>query len=177
MRITTKRGDSGKTHICGGKTLLKCDLIIRTEGVLDEAISFLGLAKTKVKDAATRKTLDSVQEDLFRIMAEIAREGKRISGYKRPIKDEDVRQIENIGNIIEKKARLPSGFIVPGVNEQSAALHVARTVVRRAECLVSELNKKKKINPCILAYLNRLSDLLFVMAVYEEGKPRLLKYE
>ena len=177
MRITTKRGDSGKTHLCGGKSVPKCDLKVRTEGALDEAISFLGLAKAKTKDTATRKTIDSIQKDLFRIVAEIARGGKGASKSVRPIKSEDVIQLENIGNIIERNTHVPFGFIVPGVNEQSAALHVARTVVRRTECLVSELNKKKKINPCILAYLNRLSDLLFIMAVYEEGKPQLLRYE
>ncbi len=78
---------------------------------------------------------------------------------------------------MERNTRIPSGFVVPGVNEQSAVLHIARTVVRRAECLVVELNKKKKLNPCVLAYLNRLSDLLFTMAVYKEGSPDLLNYD
>ena len=99
MRITTKRGDGGKTQTCKGKFVPKCDLKIRSCGALDEAISFLGLAKAKTKDTAARKTIDSVQKDLL----------------------------------------------------------------------------KKKINPCILAYLNRLSDLLFIMAVYEEGKSQPLR--
>ncbi len=175
MRITTKRGDSGKTHLRGGKSVLKCDLKIRAFGALDEAISFLGLAKAKTKDTATRKSIDSVQKDLFRIISEIAADDKGALKSVKPIRNDDVNQLENIGNIMERSMHLPSGFIVPGVNEQSAALHVARTVVRRAECLISELNKKKKINPCILAYLNRLSDLLFIMAVYEEGKPQPLR--
>lgn len=175
MRITTKRGDSGKTQICKGKFVPKYDLRVRTEGALDEAVSFLGLAKAKAKDLATRKALDSIQKDLFRIMAEIAAGGKGALKSVKPVRSDDVTQLENIGNIMERSMHLPSGFIVPGVNEQSAALHVARTVVRRAECLVSELNKKKKINLCILAYLNRLSDLLFIMAVYEEGKPQPLR--
>lgn len=175
MRITTKRGDGGKTRICGGKSVPKCDLKIRTEGALDEAVSFLGLAKAKIKDTATRKMIDSIQEDLFRIMGEIASGEKAALKFVKPVKSEDVNRIENMGNILERNTRVPPVFIVPGVNEQSAILHVARTVARRAECLVSELNKKKKINPCILAYINRLSDLLFVMAVHEERKPQPLK--
>ncbi|MDP3785995.1 MAG: cob(I)yrinic acid a,c-diamide adenosyltransferase [Candidatus Omnitrophota bacterium] len=175
MRITTKRGDGGKTQTCKGKFVPKCDLKIRVCGALDEAISFLGLAKAKTKDTATRKTIDSVQKDLFRIISEIASGGKNAAKSVKPVKSEDVNQLENIGNIMERNARVPFSFVVPGVNEQSAVLHIARTVVRRAECLISELNKKKKINPCILAYLNRLSDLLFIMAVYEEGKPQPLR--
>ncbi len=167
MRITTKRGDNGKTQICKGKSVPKYDLKVRAVGILDESISFLGLAKAKTKDTATRKTIDSIQRDLFRIISEVASGGKRKSASLKPVRGEDVNQLENIGNIMERNARVPSGFIVPGVNEQSAVLHIARTVVRRAECLVTELNKKKKLNPCILAYLNRLSDLLFIMAVYE----------
>lgn len=177
MRITTKRGDGGKTQTCKGKFAPKCDLKVRAYGALDETISFLGLAKAKTKNAAVRKTIDSVQKDLFRIISEIASAGKSAAKSAEPVRSEDVNQIEKIGNIMERSARVAFNFVVPGVNEQSAVLHIARTVVRRAECLVAELNKKKKLNPCILAYLNRLSDLLFVMAVYEEGKPQLLRDE
>jgi len=175
MRITTKRGDSGKTQTCKGKIVPKCDLNIRACGALDEAVSFLGLAKAKTGDAAARKSIDSIQKDLFRIISEISSGGKSKLKSVKPVTGEDVNQIDNIGNIMERNTRVPSGFVVPGVNEQSAVLHIARTVVRRAECVAVELNKKKKLNPCILAYLNRLSDLLFIMAVYEEGKPQPLK--
>jgi cob(I)alamin adenosyltransferase len=175
MRITTKRGDRGRTQICKGKFVPKCDLKVRAFGALDETISFLGLAKAKTKDTATRKTIDSVQKDLFRIISEIAASDKGALKSVKPVRNDDVTQLENIGNIMERSMHLPPGFIVPGVNEQSAVLHIARTVVRRAECLVAELNKKKKINPCILAYLNRLSDLLFIMAVYEEGRSQPLR--
>lgn len=167
MRITTKRGDGGKTRTCGGKVVPKCDLNIRVCGALDEAISFLGLAKVKTGDTAARKNVDSIQKDLFRIISEVSSGGK--SNVK-PVSGEDVDRIENIGNIMERNTRVLSGFTVPGANERSAVLHIARTVVRRAECLAAELSKKKKLNPCILAYLNRLSDLLFVMAVHEEDK-------
>lgn len=175
MRITTKRGDGGRTRDCKGRPMPKCDLRIRVAGALDEAVSFLGLAKAKTRDMLIRKSIDSIQKDLFRIISEISSGGNSKTGSIEPVRNEDVNRIENIGNIMESKARPPSGFVVPGVNEPSAVLHIARTVARRAECLAVELNKKNKINPCILAYLNRLSDLLFIMAVYEEGKPQPLK--
>ncbi len=174
MRITTKRGDGGKTRTCGGKVVPKCDLKIRVCGALDEAISFLGLAKAKTVDTFAGKSIDSIQKDLFRIISEISSGDKSNVKPVKPVSGEDVDRIENIGNIMERNTRVLSGFTVPGVNERSAVLHIARTVVRRAECLAAELNKKKKLNPCILAYLNRLSDLLFIMAVHEEDKPQPL---
>lgn len=177
MKITTKKGDKGETYIFGGKAVPKYDLRIEAEGALDEAISFLGLAKAKIKTVRIKEVIRDIQKDLFKIIAEIAREKKDIPKLKERISLQDVRRLENIGNTIEKKVKTPSCFVIPGVNEKSASLHVARTVVRRAERIVATLNKKSKINPQILTYLNRLSDLLFVLARYEEGKPDLLKYE
>lgn len=176
MKITTKKGDKGKTQIFGGKRVPKYDLRIEAEGALDEAIAFLGLAKAKVKDAHKRKIIHSIQKDLFRIIAEVARERKDLSKFERPIKEHDVKQLENIGDIIEKKAEIPSSFTIPGVNEESSILHIARTVIRRAERAIASLNRKSRVNPQILAYLNRLSDLLYILARYEEGEPDLLKY-
>ncbi len=146
----------------------KYDLRIEALGALDEAVSFLGLAKTKVRSSRIKKTIRAIQRDLFRIIAELAREKKDVSKYERQIRERDVKQLEDIGDIIESKIEVPSRFVIPGVNEASACLHIARTVVRRAERVVAALNKKSKINPQILAYLNRLSDLLFVLARYEE---------
>lgn len=177
MKITTKKGDKGTTQIYGGRRVPKYDLKIETEGILDEAISFLGLAKTKAKKTFIKKTIHTIQKDLFKIIAEIAREKRDISKLKNRISSRDVKRLEDIGDAIEKKIKMPSCFTIPGVNEGGTCLDVARTIVRRAECVVATLNKKSKINPQILAYLNRLSDLLFVLARYEEGKPDLLKYE
>lgn len=177
MRITTKRGDTGKTQIFSGKRVPKHDLKIEAEGALDETISFLGFAKTKVKNSHTKKVIRSIQKNLFRIIAEIAREKKDALKFEKRIKERDVKQLENIGDIIEKKVEIPACFAIPGVNEESASLHIARTVVRRAERVVAALNRKRKINPQILAYLNRLSDLLYVLARQEEGEPDLLKYD
>lgn len=170
MRITTKKGDKGMTQIFGGKRVPKYDLRIEAEGALDEAISFLGFAKTKVKNSHTKNVIRAIQADLFRIVAEIAREKKDMPGLKKPIKERDVKQLENVGDILEKKTEIPNRFIIPGANEGSASLHIARTVVRRAERVVAALNKKRKTSPQILTYLNRLSDLLFVLARYEEGR-------
>ena len=173
MRITTKFGDRGKTRLCDGRTVPKCDPRIRAQGALDELISFLGLAKAKIKDQAVKKKIRLIQSDLFRITAYISSGGKGAKGSA--IKDNDIRMLEYFGDMIEGRVRMPKAFVIPGTNERSAVLHVARAVSRRAECCVAELKRKFKIDACTLAYLNRLSDLLFILAVYEEGKSDLLK--
>lgn len=173
MRITTKLGDAGRTRLCGGKAVAKCDPRIKAQGALDELISFLGLAKTKIKDPAVKKKIRLIQIDLFRITASISSGGKGVVGSA--IGDHDIRMLERFGDAIERRARMPKAFVIPGVNEPSAALHVARAVSRRAECCVAELKRKFKIDACILAYLNRLSDLLFILAIREEGRPDPLK--
>lgn len=176
MRITTKRGDKGKTRLRGGRAVSKCEPRIRVEGALDELVAFLGLAKAKIKDRTTKEMMDSIQKNIFRIMSELGKGSKRDEDFKDPINARDIKRLEELGNIIERKVVLPSNFVVPGVNERSAVLHIARTVARRAECDIVELNRKSKVDPRILAYLNRLSDFLFVLAVYEERNSDILRY-
>ena len=175
MRITTKSGDGGKTKLCGGKSVSKCDPRIKAQGALDELISLLGLARTKVKDPVIKKKIKLIQTDLFKIIASISSGSK--SNGRLAVKQSDVMMLEQFGDTIERHTRMPDTFVVPGVNEGSAILHVARAVVRRAECSVVESDRKFSVDACILAYLNRLSDLLFILAIYEEGKPDPLKYE
>lgn len=177
MKISTKRGDRGSTTIYGGRRLSKCDLRIQVQGALDEAISCLGFARTKVRKSHIKDVLRAVQKNLFRVIGEIANSKKSPPGSKKSISAHQVKQLENIGNIIENRIKLPISFVIPGVNEESASLHMARCVVRRAECLTVALNEKSKLNPHILEYLNRLSDLLFLLAISEEGESDVLKDE
>ncbi|HOX09446.1 MAG TPA: cob(I)yrinic acid a,c-diamide adenosyltransferase [Candidatus Omnitrophota bacterium] len=166
MKITTKKGDRGKTSLCGGRPVSKCDLRIKAQGALDELVSLLGLAKVKAKDPAVKKKIGLIQRDLFRITGSISSGRSERKSFS--VKDCDVRMLEEFGDEVEGRIRMPSGFIVPGVNESSAVLHIARAVARRAECSVVELGARIKVEPCITAYLNRLSDLLYVFAVCEE---------
>lgn len=171
MKITTGRGDGGRTRMCGGKAVSKCDIRIKAQGALDELICLLGLAKTKIKDTASKRKIGLIQKDLFRMIACISAGGRKAGG----IKDCDVRMLEHFGDSVEDRLRVPSGFVIPGVNEASAFLHVARATARRAECCAVEMQKRFRVYPAVLAYLNRLSDLLFILALYEEGRPELLK--
>lgn len=173
MRITTRLGDGGRTRLCGGKAVAKCDPRIKAQGTLDELISFLGLVKTKIKDPAVKRKIRLIQIDLFKITASISSGGKAAKGLS--IGDRDIKMLERFGDMVERRVRTPKAFVIPGVNEPSAALHVARAISRRAECCITELKRKFKIDACILAYLNRLSDLLFILAVYEEGRSDRLK--
>ncbi|MDD5073422.1 MAG: cob(I)yrinic acid a,c-diamide adenosyltransferase [Candidatus Omnitrophica bacterium] len=169
MRITTRSGDGGKTRLCGGKAVSKCDLRIKAQGAIDELISFLGLAKVKVKEPLVKKKIGLIQRDLFRIAGCISAGGRKASVFS--IKDCDIKILEGFGDMMEGRGPVPSAFVVPGVNEPSAVLHVARAVARRAECCIVELSGRSKVDRCILAYLNRLSDLLFILAINEEGRP------
>lgn len=176
MRVTTGRGDEGRTRIGSSRIVLKCDLRVKTAGALDELVSFLGLAKTNAKDRMIKDAISSFQRDIFRIMAELGGCGRTAVDFKNTINAQDITRLERLGDAMEKRTGGNLCFVVPGVNEKSAFTHIARAVARRAECLVVELNKKVKLNSFILVYLNRLSDLLFVVAVYQEGKSDILKY-
>jgi len=173
MRITTRSGDGGRTRLCGGKAVSKCDLSIKTQGAIDELISFLGLAKVMIKGRSAKKKIGLIQKDLFRIIGCISAGGRKASVPA--VKACDVRMLEEFSDMMEGRGHPQSGFVIPGVNEPSAVLHVARTVARRAECCAVELDGRSKIDPCILAYLNRLSDFLFVLAIREEGRSEPLK--
>ncbi|MFA5093840.1 MAG: cob(I)yrinic acid a,c-diamide adenosyltransferase [Candidatus Omnitrophota bacterium] len=164
MKITTKKGDKGATRLCGGRQVSKCDPRIITQGSLDELVSFLGLAKIKASDAAIKAKIGLIQKDLMKINSSISA-GSRCKSPA--ITENDIRMLEQFGDEIEKKSGMPSGFVIPGENESSALLHVSRAIARRAECATVGLSGKTKIPSCTLAYLNRLSDLLFIFALYE----------
>ncbi len=164
MRITTKKGDKGATKLCGGRQVSKCDPRIIAQGALDELVAFLGWAKIKAADEAIEAKIGLIQKDLMKIIGSISAG----SHCKSPaVTENDIRMLEQFGDEIEKKSGMPSGFVLPGENESSALLHISRAIARRAEWATSGLSGKMKIPPCTLAYLNRLSDLLFIFALYE----------
>ena len=176
MIITTKTGDKGLTQLACGRKVRKDDIRIYAYGTLDELCSFLGLAKGLIKNRATKRLLEAMQKDLFVIGAEIATKPKFINRLKNRLDNHYVKRLEVNINILEKRLRLKERcFLLPGENFVSAVLDVARTVCRRLERNIVTLKNRKILkNPQVLIYLNRLSDLLYLLArAYEKKHHKL----
>jgi cob(I)alamin adenosyltransferase len=162
MSIYTKTGDKGKTGIFGGTRIWKHELQIEAYGKVDEASSFIGLAFEAIDKKEIRDFLTIIQEDLYKIMAYLSAAPVDLSYLKH-----QVSKIEKQIDDYEKTLPPLTRFILPQGSEQASRLHVARAVVRTAERrIVDYLSSKseEKYRDLIIAYCNRLSDLLFIYA-------------
>jgi len=162
LKIYTKTGDDGTTGLQGGKRVLKSDLRIVAYGAVDETNSSLGVVLSHDTDADIRELLTRIQNELF-----VA--GSDLSNPDLGKKDNRVTEqmVENLEKNIDRfEAELSplTNFILPGGHQSAAHLHMARTTSRRAETDVVALAKEEQINAHCQKYLNRLSDLLFVLA-------------
>lgn len=155
MSIYTRTGDSGTTSLYGGKRISKADCQIETYGLIDELTSFIGLVVTKIKNKNDIRLLINIQKDLYQIMG-------YLSGAKTDLffLENKVLTFEKIIDEIEEKLPKLNKFILPRGTEVSSWFHVLRTICRRVERNMV----KFKSNILIVKYLNRLSDLLFIMA-------------
>ncbi|HAJ57234.1 MAG TPA: cob(I)yrinic acid a,c-diamide adenosyltransferase [Candidatus Omnitrophica bacterium] len=166
MSIVTKKGDSGTTSLFLGGMVAKDDPRVELDGTLDELCSFLGLAKSLARKSLLKGRLESIQKDLFVIGAEAATAPPFLNKLNKKIDGNDIKKLEGVIDILEARRR-PSErvFCLPGKNLISSVLDVARTVARRAERRAATAFKKKLVrNGFILIYLNRLSDLLYLLA-------------
>ena len=172
MSIVTKRGDSGKTSLCCGTRVMKDDIRVETCGSLDEVSSFLGMAKCLIRKKDLKDIVESIQKDLFLIGSEVATSPKAIKKIKKRICDKEVRYLENRIGMFESGVKLKfKCFSVPGGNEISSTLDIARALTRRTERRSVTLFKKNMIvNKDIIVYLNRLSDLLYLLARAHDKK-------
>lgn len=159
-KIYTKTGDKGYTSLTGGQRVRKDDLLVEAYGTVDEANSMIGLAIVKMEDhnlAKVRAMLMVVQNDLFHVGAELSTP-KEAKVYW-PLQPEQIERIEKyIDELSEELPELKS-FILPGGSEAGAVLHVARSIIRRAERSAIGVDNERA-----LSYLNRCSDFLFVAA-------------
>ena len=167
-KIYTKIGDKGSTQLGDGKIVNKNSLRVDAYGSVDEANATIGLSilRTNIK---IKKILKIVQNDLFDLGADLCIPDKKNTQKLKITKDRVDYIEEKIDNFNKELSSLNS-FILPGGSESSTYLHIARTVTRRAERKIVALSKKEKINPITIIYLNRLSDLLFVLARYTNNK-------
>lgn len=164
MKIYTKTGDEGETGLFAGPRVWKDDLRIEAYGVVDELNSFLGWARTQPLSPHIDAVLDQIQHDLFAVGAELATPDPRRHGTDL-VGDEHIVALEQ--EIDRWESLLPplTQFILPGGSPASAAIHMARCVCRRAERHVVTLRRHQpEVSEQVLRYLNRLGDLLFVLA-------------
>jgi cob(I)alamin adenosyltransferase len=147
----------------------KHDLRPEAYGVVDEAQAALGLARASGCTDRTGEILLSVQQDLYLLMAELAAAGDTHSPFAGGIAAEHVEQVEGWIAELEAQIELPREFVVPGNSQPGAALHLARTIVRRGERWAVRLGHAGLLdNEQVMGYLNRLSSLLFVLACFED---------
>jgi cob(I)alamin adenosyltransferase len=167
LKIYTKTGDKGDTGLIDGSRISKSDLRIIAYGEVDEANSHIGLIISNIEKNSifddVKKILLNVQQDLFVLGAELANP-KTLKDDNMLVKGEMISTIEKYIDNFESELAPLSNFILPGGSVESSLLHICRTVVRRAETSAVALAKEQKINQEILTYLNRISDLFFVLA-------------
>jgi cob(I)alamin adenosyltransferase len=175
MKTFNKRGDEGETSLFLGPRVPKSDAHCEAYGTIDEAVSALGLSRSLSAKPKVRSMLLAAQKDLFVLAAELATPPQSHDQLARKypvITDGDVQRLEGLIEEMEKTVRMPESFVVPGDSPASAAIHVARAMVRRAERRVVGLREAGQVpNPEVLRYLNRLADFLFTLSLYEEAGP------
>jgi cob(I)alamin adenosyltransferase len=164
MSIATKRGDGGQTGLAGGIRVSKSSLRVESYGTVDELNSALGWARSVCEDADLRERTKSIQRELFRIGSGLATPPES-SKPQVPVPPELVEELTRQVHEMEATEGLLSDWSLPGETASGAAYDVARTVCRRAErCVVRLMESGDAVEPNILAYLNRLSDLLWLFA-------------
>ncbi len=164
MKIYTKTGDTGETGLYGGTRVPKDTMRVEACGTVDELNACIGLVRSQIQDEELDEILHRIQNELFDIGADLAT-------LETHPKAASLRIPPTLTTVLEKEIdrfedQLPplKNFILPGGSTGGAAIHLARTVARRAERCVVSLAKGETVNPAVLIYLNRLSDLLFVLA-------------
>ena len=176
VRTFNKKGDRGETSLLYGVRVAKSDPRCEAYGTIDEAVSALGVARCSCK-AEIKDIIFGLQKDLFLIGTELATPAEHYSKLlqkRKTVTAEMVQKLENLIDDFEAKVKMPDAFIVPGeVSVGSASLDLARPIIRRAERRVVSLKQTGLvINEEILKYLNRLADLVFTLARYQESEEK-----
>jgi cob(I)alamin adenosyltransferase len=171
-RIYTRSGDEGETGLLFGERVPKADLRCEAYGTLDEAKAALGLARAHSRDAYLKELIEELQSGLSRLCTELASEPARRAEFEKRFQPVDASMTQRLEELIDTLSAQMGplrGFVMPGGSAASAALDMSRAIVRRAERRAVALKEQGLLpNPEAIRYLNRLSDLLFVMARYED---------
>ena len=161
MKIYTKTGDDGNTGLQGNFRIAKSHPRIMAYGTVDEANAAIGIVLTNVLDDDVSQLLSQIQNDLFLLGSDLS--NQNLNDLKNRVSLEMIEKIEKSIDLFELELSPLTNFILPGGNLAAAQTHQVRTIVRRAETLVVKLSDKDEINSNCIKYLNRLSDLMFVL--------------
>lgn len=169
MSIYTRTGDTGTTSLFGGKRVLKCHELVAVYGSIDELNSWMGLLAARIETPDVQQFLQKIQADLFTIGSQLAgwrenAQDQALTGHKGLALEERVKEMEARIDVLDLELPKLNNFILPGGSELGALTHLARGVCRRVERQAVDLAQKQSVDPRILKYLNRLSDLLFMLA-------------
>jgi cob(I)alamin adenosyltransferase len=162
MKIYTKTGDDGTTGLQGGKRISKSNIRIQAYGAVDELNASIGLILSSKIDAELEELLKSIQNDLFVVGSDLS--NPDLSSNENRVTSEMVVNIEKNIDRLENELPPITNFILPGGHEIASLIHVSRTIARRAETQVISLDESGIVNEECKKYLNRLSDLFFVLA-------------
>lgn len=172
-KIYTKTGDDGTTGLLFGGRVSKADALVEAYGDVDETVSALGVARAACEDRELAGLLLRLQRGLFVAAADLAANPRRRDRLEPGVSQVDAAQVDELEQTIDRlvaEQPLRPVFVVPGASPPSAALDLARAVLRRAERHAVEASAAgHEVSPLVLAYLNRLSDLLFVLARHAAG--------
>jgi ATP:cob(I)alamin adenosyltransferase len=172
MSIVTKTGDLGDTGLWSEERVGKDDQRVEAYGTIDEFSSSLGVARHLCLQDEVLFAIEELQRLCFRIAGELASKAKP---FDRPIKSEDEEKISARIQALEDRILL-TGFVLPGMTQGSAALDVARTVLRRAERRIVALSRKEPVSADLMRLVNRLSDYIFMLARAEEKAAGALRF-
>ncbi len=164
MKIYTKFGDTGETALFGGSRISKDTLQIEAIGTVDELNAYIGYANTLIEESDISEILERVQNHLFSLGADLATPESHTKSSEIRITGDFTLEMERCIDTLSEELPPLTNFILPGGSNAGGLLHLARTVCRRSERCVVRLSKEFDINPEIIICLNRLSDLLFVVA-------------
>jgi cob(I)alamin adenosyltransferase len=181
VRIYTRGGDDGTTGLLYGGRVDKSDLRTEAYGTTDEAVAALGMARVFIADSALADLVLHLQRELFVVGSELAtaaENARKLTPGTTKVTAAMVEELERLIDDYTGRIRMPEEFIVPGESRGSSFLDFARTVVRRAERHAVAMDRAGMLaDREALRYLNRLADLVFVLARYEEGDFRTLRRE
>lgn len=173
-KVTTGTGDDGYTGLLGEQRVPKYDPRPDTFGTIDEATSALGLARATTQDFRVKAIIYAIQQELYLLMGELATPPEHYEKINLRITPEHTQGLERTEEMLKHEIEIPNKFIIPGDTVNGAALDLARTIIRRAERMTVKLLHEGVItNTEVVRYLNRLSDLVFILARYVEEKSSL----
>lgn len=182
MKVYTKKGDKGTTQLIGGTRIPKSSLRIEAYGTVDELNSWIGLIRDQKIDQRYIDQLLEIQDRLFTLGSLLASDPEKTKMKLPELEESDIIYLENAIDAMETELEPMKSFVLPGGHTTVSYTHIARCVCRRGERVITDLSLNDKVSPIVLAYVNRLSDYLFVLgrkltkdlnATEQPWKPRM----